>query len=81
MKKGQSTKTHGTVTTPTPYLASRKPVKARYKVRGMGVAESVRTSIEDLYDVIFSFCWTPNFCQKKKKIEYLKIYAYKKKKI
>jgi hypothetical protein len=44
------------------YLASRKPVKARYRVRGMGVAERVRTSIEALYDAIFSFCWTPNFC-------------------
>jgi hypothetical protein len=32
----------------TAYLASRKPVKARYRVRGMGVAESVSTSIEDL---------------------------------
>jgi len=63
-KKGKSTKEHGTVT--TPYLASRKPVKARYKVRGMGVAESVRTSIEALYDAIFSFCWTPNFCKEER---------------
>jgi hypothetical protein len=54
-------KEHATAT--TPYLASRKPVKARYRVRGMGVAESVRTSIEDLYEAIFSFCWTPNFCK------------------
>jgi hypothetical protein len=57
-------KKHGTAT--TPYLASRKPVKARYRVRGMGVADSVRTSIEDLYDAIFSFCWTPNFCKEKR---------------
>lgn len=42
------------------YLASRNPVKAKYRVRGMGVAERVRTSIEVLKEAIFSFCLTPN---------------------
>jgi hypothetical protein len=43
-------------------LASRNPVKAKYSVLGMGVADNVSTSTDVLKDAIFSFCLTPNLC-------------------
>lgn len=42
------------------YLASRNPVNAKYRVLGIGVAESVSTSTEVLNEAILSFCFTPN---------------------
>ena len=42
--------------------ASRKPAIAICNVRGMGVADNVKTSIEDFREEILSLCFTPNRC-------------------
>ena len=41
---------------------SFKSVKARFNVRGIGVADKYITSICAFNDLIFSFCLTPNLC-------------------
>jgi len=38
------------------------PVIDIWSVRGIGVADNVKTSILFLYDLIFSLCLTPNLC-------------------
>ncbi|OPZ59599.1 MAG: hypothetical protein BWY86_01182 [Candidatus Aminicenantes bacterium ADurb.Bin508] len=43
-------------------LMSLTPEKAMFRVRGMGVALMVRTSIFSFHLRIFSFCFTPKRC-------------------
>lgn len=57
------------------YLASRNPVSAKYRVLGIGVADSVRTSTVVLNEAIFSFCFTPNLCKKNLYTD-VRVFAY-----